>query len=41
MDERIKKEIEYLKKKYGPSGDNYPSKIEVLQELERRIENAQ
>jgi hypothetical protein len=38
MDEKIKKEIEALKKKYGVNGDYYPSKVEVLLELERRIE---
>lgn len=38
---RLKQEIRKLKEKYGVKGDYYPSKVEVLQELERRLENAE
>ncbi len=39
MNEKIKEVIKKLKEKYGIKMNNYyPSKVEVLRELERKIE---
>ena len=38
MDEEIREILNSLKRKYGVNGNYYPSKVEVLVELERRIE---
>ena len=39
MIEKVKEIIKKLKEKYGIRKINYPSKVEVLVELEREIED--